>query len=586
MLCSDCDIIYCRSCVTDLDESSNLNPTHPTFISCRHESLGEILDINKRHLEKIKVRCFYNCKNHNLNLFNYSDHIRKCKISRENKTKHSHYGQLQTGILADEANDKEGYSSKLLLAKIGKLNIAFELTNQKLIDENEANKQLAQTFKTALIDERISTNIISKQMLNLIAAYKPIDENEIDTLENIETLIKEEQEEEIDLEKLLENKSNPIVIDTHTTDIINLIDTHTNDSINLEPFKGSDYSNFTVLDNTHTTYSINSEKFQEDFKNKEEFIVYLSDQLVKHCIPLVTTTTNKITRGEVLGEGSFGQVIRGTVDGNIVAIKLFTYVSYESKATIRLVLNEVLSMTKISHPGLPKFYGVFHDKQNKEIGLVLEFLAGVTLHEFVLGKPELKKNVIELEGYKQQEEIVEIDKLPQISDKEICKLLIEVCKICVSLHTNNIVHRDIKPKNVMVIPIEVDGGKTNKIVLYDFGIGFTLNNKFVPLYCPPEAFQDEGDDCNYLYKITPKFDVWSFGCMMNQLFTGKRSWSQFQDVNKVHWNLKRQPNNVYKNVDSKCPALPIIKRCCRSAIDDRIDSEELLVLLIELRDSL
>ena len=47
MLCSDCDIIYCRSCVTDLDESSNLNPTHPTFISCRHESLGEILDINR-----------------------------------------------------------------------------------------------------------------------------------------------------------------------------------------------------------------------------------------------------------------------------------------------------------------------------------------------------------------------------------------------------------------------------------------------------------------------------------------------------------------------------------------------------------
>jgi len=199
ILCTDCDIISCRSCVTDLDEGSNL---YPAFISCKHVNLAEIPDINKRHLEKIKVSCYYNCKTQNLDLFNYSDHIRKCRIRQENKTKHHHYG-LQTDNPNKVAKDQEGYSSKILLDKIDKLEITFELTNQKLINENEANKQLAQTFKTALIDERISSNIATKQMFNLFAAYKPIDENEIDILENIETLIEEDQEEEIALEKSL-----------------------------------------------------------------------------------------------------------------------------------------------------------------------------------------------------------------------------------------------------------------------------------------------------------------------------------------------------------------------------------------------
>ena len=169
--------------------------------------LAEIPDINKRHLEKIKVRCFYNCKTHNLDLFNYSDHIRKCKARQENKTKQNHYyGLLRTGVGKDQ---KEEYSSKLLLDK---LEITFELTNQKLFNENEVNKHLVQSFKTALIDERRSSDITTKQMFNLFAAYKTIDENEIDPLDTIETLIKEEQEEEIDLEKILENKKHKEVL--------------------------------------------------------------------------------------------------------------------------------------------------------------------------------------------------------------------------------------------------------------------------------------------------------------------------------------------------------------------------------------
>jgi len=347
---------------------------------------------------------------------------------------------------------------------------------------------------------------------------------------------------------------------------------------------------------SHTTDSINLETFQESFKNKEEFREYLHDQLVKHHLPLITTTTNKITRGDVLGEGSFGQVIKGTVDGNDVAIKLLTAVVYEKEAdkTIRLILNEVLSMTRISDPGLPKFYGVFHDEENKEIGFVLEFLAGVTLHEFVLGKPVFEKHIIEREGCEPKEELVEVDKEPQISDKEICELLIELCKICVSLHSKKIVHRDLKPKNVMVIPVELDGKKTNKLVLIDFGIarinegdcGFTSNQKYTPIYCPPEGRKDEGDENKTVYKITPKFDVWSFGCMMIQLFTGHKPWSKFQDVNKVYQAIKKIPNDVYKKVDSKCKALPLIKKCCKSNIDDRLDSTELLEELIKLRDSL
>jgi len=243
VLCIDCDIIYCKCCVTDLETisiSGNSDNLSPPNIDCKHENTTGIPDINRRHLEKIKVNCYFNCKTHNLDLFNYSDHIRKCKSIHDRNNKHNTQGNWtnhnhqsdqsnhnnqssnvlqKVGTTSEVTKEQKEYSSKLV-DKVDKLEITFELTNKKLLDELDNHKQLALSFKTALIDERRNYNLTVNQMLNLIAAFKPIEEEE--SYEPV-TLIQDEFDDGIDLLKLLQDENEDDSIEITNDNVMNTL---------------------------------------------------------------------------------------------------------------------------------------------------------------------------------------------------------------------------------------------------------------------------------------------------------------------------------------------------------------------------
>ena len=87
------------------------------------------------------------------------------------------------------------------------------------------------------------------------------------------------------------------------------------------------------------------------------------------------------------------------------------------------------------------------------------------------------------------------------------KLLLGVSKGLLYLHKNNILHRDIKPKNILI-------GNDNEAKIIDFGLSKIqrkLDKAFYSYgslsFMAPEIFSDQGynDSC----------DVWSFGITMN-----------------------------------------------------------------------
>ena len=134
------------------------------------------------------------------------------------------------------------------------------------------------------------------------------------------------------------------------------------------------------------------------------------------------------------------------------------------------------------------------------------------------------------------------------------------------LHKYGLIHRDIKPNNIIINEHKFE------LKLIDFGISKRIHNsktstqtekKGTLLYEAPENFgdlnnTDQGNaDTNSSTKsnnklskvnISTKFDVWSFGLILNQIFGCERPWNGL-DSNRIMFNLsKKEEFPVSENI--------------------------------------
>ena len=103
-----------------------------------------------------------------------------------------------------------------------------------------------------------------------------------------------------------------------------------------------------------------------------------------------------------------------------------------------------------------------------------------------------------------------------------------------------IVHRDIKPDNIMI-------NKTGEAVLIDFGISITLTleeddnvNELRKLqvgsynFSAPELFKEYATKSDRLSAYVPATDIWSLGITFYYLLTGQYPWKEVESI----WQLK------------------------------------------------
>lgn len=139
--------------------------------------------------------------------------------------------------------------------------------------------------------------------------------------------------------------------------------------------------------------------------------------------------------------------------------------------------------------------------------------------------------------------------------KDRLRIAVEAAKSLEYIHTQDIIHRDIKPEN---IHIDVNG----RVRLMDFGIakkpdlhltraGFTLGT---PYYMAPE--QVRGEDVNHLA------DVYSFGILLFELFTGKKP-IEADTVQRLFFQILNEPLDLAPLEQANVPA-PIRTLIARS----------------------
>ena len=199
-----------------------------------------------------------------------------------------------------------------------------------------------------------------------------------------------------------------------------------------------------------------------------------------------------------LGEGGFGCVLRARhrATGKIVAIK---YLNWEDGSTeapdpAELLRAAVFLAACAGNPYAVGFEGLVRDPDNGAYGLVMEYVAAPTLHEFLWnrcrgGGPPL----------------------PESTVRAIMWKLFTGAK---KMHDRHVVHRHITPAHILI-------GQDGELVkICDFGLAISLSElppytqAGTAFYLAPEMLLGKED-------YDALVDTWSLGCVMAEMLTGK-----------------------------------------------------------------
>ncbi|XP_071130128.1 cyclin-dependent kinase-like 4 isoform X17 [Mytilus edulis] len=208
----------------------------------------------------------------------------------------------------------------------------------------------------------------------------------------------------------------------------------------------------------------------------------------------------------LVGEGSYGMVLkcRHKETGQLVAIKKFLE-SEDDKMVKKIALREVRMLKQLRHDHLVNLIEVFRRK--KRLYLVFEFVDHTVLDE--------------------------LEKCPNgLDENTVRRILWQVLKGVEFCHVHNIIHRDVKPENILV-------SKSGVVKLCDFGFARTLAQ-------PGESYTDYvatrwyrapellvGDT-----KYGKAVDIWAIGCLLSEMLTGEPLFPGDSDIDQLYHIVK------------------------------------------------
>ncbi|XP_014650874.1 PREDICTED: mitogen-activated protein kinase kinase kinase 4 isoform X4 [Ceratotherium simum simum] len=210
--------------------------------------------------------------------------------------------------------------------------------------------------------------------------------------------------------------------------------------------------------------------------------------------------TFKWQRGNKIGEGQYGKVYTCiSVDtGELMAMKEIRFQPNDHK-TIKETADELKIFEGIKHPNLVRYFGV--ELHREEMYIFMEYCDEGTLEE--VSRLGLQEHVIRL--YSKQ-----------------ITIAINV------LHEHGIVHRDIKGANIFLT-------SSGLIKLGDFGCSVKLKNNAQTM--PGEVNSTLGTAAYMAPEVITRAkgeghgraaDIWSLGCVVIEMVTGKRPWHEYE----------------------------------------------------------
>lgn len=244
----------------------------------------------------------------------------------------------------------------------------------------------------------------------------------------------------------------------------------------------------------------------------------------------------------LIGEGGMANVYlaHDTILDRDVAVKILRGDLAGDEKFVKKFQREAISASSLNHPNIVELYDVGED--NGQYFIVMEYVDGKTLKSLVKKRGALT--------------------LPEVID-----IMLQLTSAIAHAHDSYIIHRDIKPQNVLIL----DNGM---VKITDFGIATALNNHELTEtnsvmgsvhYLPPEQANGNG--------ATVKSDIYSLGILMFELLTGK---VPFKGDNAVEIAIKQMKTPIpsVRKYDEDIPQSVenVILRSCAKNPKNRYDS--------------
>lgn len=253
-----------------------------------------------------------------------------------------------------------------------------------------------------------------------------------------------------------------------------------------------------------------------------------------------------------IGSGGMADVYKAKDHklNRMVAVKVLKPEFREDKTFIRKFRTEAQAAAGLSHPNIVNVYDVGEDRGVYYI--VMELVEGITLKDY-------------------------IDRKGKLSVKEATSIAIQVSLGLEAAHNRNIVHRDVKPQNII---ISTDG----KVKLSDFGIAKATSSNTISSnvmgsvhYSSPE--QVRGGYSDY------KSDIYSLGITMYEMVTGRVPFDGDTTVAIAIKHLQEEIESPSKYTPNLPFALEqIILKCTQKSPDRRYNN--MAELIDDLKHSL
>lgn len=218
---------------------------------------------------------------------------------------------------------------------------------------------------------------------------------------------------------------------------------------------------------------------------------------------------------EIIGVGGMAVVYKAydSIDDRIVAVKVLKEEYLKNDDFRRRFKNESKAVAVLSHPNIVKVYDVSFGEKIQYI--VMEYIDGITLKEY-------------------------IDQQKVLTFKEAVHFTVQILRALQHAHERGIVHRDIKPQNIMMLE---DG----TIKVTDFGIARfahsetkTMTDKAIGSvhYISPEQARGGITD--------EKSDIYSVGVMLYEMLTGKLPFDAENAVSVAIMQMQDEPKLLHE----------------------------------------
>lgn len=223
--------------------------------------------------------------------------------------------------------------------------------------------------------------------------------------------------------------------------------------------------------------------------------------------------TFKWMKGQLIGKGTFGRVYLGMniTTGELIAVK---QVEVNPKAAgsdkdkikelVKSLDQEIDTMQHLDHPNIVQYLGC--ERKEYSISIFLEYISGGSVGSCLRKHGKFEECVVS-------------------------SLTRQTLGGLAYLHREGILHRDLKADNIL---LDLDG--TCKIS--DFGISKKTDNIYgnditnsmqgSVFWMAPEVIRSQGQG------YSAKVDIWSLGCVVLEMFAGRRPWSKEEAIGAIY----------------------------------------------------